>query len=150
MRHIAKHLTLELQDVGEFLYQMADISFIRCLLDFKTDDQQFIDRLGLLAAENDWNIEPAEFKVVLHYVYKDLSMNKKVMKIINVANELLRRNGSTGGSCSEMIAAALVLNRIDFLPDTYPHVLDALERLDNCRQYVDIVRADYMDLIDKH
>ena len=34
-------------------------------------------------------------------------------------------------STGERIAVALVLNRTDLLPDTYPHVLHAVDRLDD-------------------
>lgn len=32
-------------------------------------------------------------------------------------------------SCGEQIAAALLFNRLDWLPDAYKHPLDAIDRL---------------------
>lgn len=68
-----------------------------------------------------------------------------IEKIINVANELAC-NGSTGGSTSEIIAAAFVLNRMEFLPNGYS-VLQAWERLDNWQPLVKNIQEKYEDLL---
>lgn len=45
--------------------------------------------------------------------------------------KLVEQGGSPIGlSCSERITAALLANRLDWLPSAYPHVLDAIDRLD--------------------
>ncbi len=43
---------------------------------------------------------------------------KEIEKIINVANDLAS-NGTTKGSTSEQLAAAFVLDRMEFLPNGY-------------------------------
>lgn len=52
----------------------------------------------------------------------------EIGKIINVANELAC-TGSSAGSTGEVIAAAFVLNRMEFIPHGYS-VIEAWERLD--------------------
>ncbi len=74
-------------------------------------------------------------------------MNYEIEKIINVANEL-QRTGSTAASTSERIAAAFVLNRMEYLPDMYSNVIDAWERLDNWQGLVKRIQRDYMHLIE--
>lgn len=70
-------------------------------------------------------------------------------KILNTANSLLR-TGTTGASTGEQIAAAFVLERIDFLPHGWG-VIEAWERLDGEWQYyVKHVRADYLHLIEQN
>jgi hypothetical protein len=69
----------------------------------------------------------------------------EIEKIINVANELAC-NGSTGGSTSEVIAAAFVLDRMEFLPNGYT-VIEAWERLDNWQPLVKKIKAEYQDLL---
>ncbi len=74
-------------------------------------------------------------------------MNYEIEKIINVANEL-QRTGSTAASTSERIAAAFVLNRMEYLPDMYSNVVEAWERLDNWQGMVKRIQRDYMHLIE--
>ena len=50
-------------------------------------------------------------------------------KIMSVAYEL-ERTGKTGASTGEVIAAALVMNRLEFLPQNYT-VLEAWDRLES-------------------
>ena len=45
-------------------------------------------------------------------------MQWQIEKIIEVANEL-NQTGNTAASTGERIAAAFVLNQIDYLPDSY-------------------------------
>ena len=54
----------------------------------------------------------------------------QITKIIEVAN-CLQATGSTGASTGERIAAAFVLNRMDYLPDMYSDVVEAWDRLDH-------------------
>ena len=68
----------------------------------------------------------------------------QIEKIINVANELAS-TGRSGGSTGEVIAAAFVLDRMEFLPEGYA-VVDAWERLDyHWQRYVKEVRSFYSD-----
>jgi hypothetical protein len=69
----------------------------------------------------------------------------EIEKIINVANELLS-NGSTGGSTGEQIAAAFVLDRMDFLPPGYT-VVQAWLRLGEWQQLVPEIQMHYSDLL---
>ena len=70
-----------------------------------------------------------------------------IKKIINVANELAS-TGKSGASTGERIAAAFVLNRMEFLPASYPDVLEAWERLDDeWQDYVRQIKAQYNDLL---
>ena len=74
-------------------------------------------------------------------------MHPNLQKIIEVANEL-NQTGSTAASTGERIAAAFVLNRIEYLPDTYRDVIDAWDRLDGRWQtYVRTIKQDYNHLI---
>ena len=73
-------------------------------------------------------------------------MQWEIQKIINVSNELLRR-GRTGASTGEQIAAAFVLNRMEYLPEGYS-VIEAWERLDDWQPYVKSIRYEYMHLIE--
>ncbi len=74
-------------------------------------------------------------------------MNWQIEKIIEVAN-CLQATGSTGASTGERIAAAFVLNRMEYLPDMYSDVVEAWERLDDWQRYVKIIKRDYMHLIE--
>ena len=69
--------------------------------------------------------------------------NIHIQKIINVANDLAT-HGMTGGSTGEVIAAAFVLNRMEFLPRGYEDVLDAWDRLEpDWQHYVRQVKNEY-------
>ncbi len=74
-------------------------------------------------------------------------MNYPLQKIINVANEL-NQTGTTAASTGERIAAAFVLNRMDYLPDSYSDVIEAWDRLgDEWQTYIRIIKRDYRHLI---
>ncbi len=69
-------------------------------------------------------------------------------KIIEVAN-CLQATGSSGASTGERIAAAFVLNRMDYLPDMYSDIIDAWDRLDSqWQQYVRLIKQEYRHLIE--
>lgn len=70
----------------------------------------------------------------------------QIEKIIEVANAL-QATGRSGASTGEQIAAAFVLNRMEFLPANYRDAVEAWERLDEWQRYVKIVKRDYMHLI---
>ena len=72
----------------------------------------------------------------------------QIEKIIEVANAL-QRTGCSGASTGERIAAAFVLNRLEFLPASYRDVTEAWERLDGWQGYVKIIKRDYMHLIEE-
>ncbi len=74
-------------------------------------------------------------------------MQWQIEKIIEVANEL-QRTGCTVASTGERIAAAFVLNRADYLPDSYRNIIEAWDRLDDEWQgYVRLIQRDYSHLI---
>jgi len=75
-------------------------------------------------------------------------MQWQIKKIIAVANQL-NQTGSTAASTGEQIAAAFVLNRPDYLPDSYRDMIEAWDRLGDAWQgYVRIIKQDYMHLIE--
>jgi hypothetical protein len=70
-------------------------------------------------------------------------MKWEIKKIIEVAN-CLASTGSSGASTGERIAAAFVLNRMEFLPASYQDVVEAWDRLDDeWQEYVRIIKQDY-------
>jgi hypothetical protein len=72
----------------------------------------------------------------------------QIEKIIEVANGL-QATGSTAASTGERIAAAFVLNRMDYLPDSYRDAVEAWDRLDDeWQQYVRIIKRNYLHLIE--
>ncbi len=72
----------------------------------------------------------------------------QIEKIIEVAN-CLQRTGRSAASTGERIAAAFVLNRMDYLPDMYRDAVEAWDRLDDEWQaYVRLIKRDYMHLIE--
>ena len=74
-------------------------------------------------------------------------MHPHLQTIIDVANEL-NQTGRTAASTGERIAAAFVLNRPDYLPDSYADIVEAWDRLDERWQaYVRIIKRDYNHLI---
>ena len=78
-------------------------------------------------------------------------MNKptrwEIKKIIDVANELQRR-GTSPASQGEVIAAAFVLNKPEYLPDMYSDMVEAWGRLGvEWQQHVITVKENYMHLI---
>jgi hypothetical protein len=71
----------------------------------------------------------------------------EIEKIIEVANSLAS-TGSSGASTGERIAAAFVLNRMEFLPASYCDAVEAWYRLDDEWQgYVRLIKRDYQHLI---
>jgi hypothetical protein len=52
-----------------------------------------------------------------------------IRSIKKVADEMLKRDGDGGYSTSERIAGALVNERLDWLPDSYPDLMQAIIRL---------------------
>ena len=75
-------------------------------------------------------------------------MNWQIEKIIEVAN-CLQATGSTAASTGERIAAAFVLNRPDYLPNSYSDIVEAWDRLDDDWQhYVRLIKRDHMHLIE--
>lgn len=65
----------------------------------------------------------------------------QIQKIIEVAN-CLATHGSSGDSTGEVIAAAFVLDRMEFLPAGYS-VIEDWDRLDDWQQYVRLIKRDY-------
>ena len=72
-------------------------------------------------------------------------MEWQVKQIISVCHQLTQGN-STSASTSELIAAAFVLNRMEYLPHGYS-VIEAWERLDDWQSYVKRIRHEHMHLI---
>ncbi|MGC1508671.1 hypothetical protein [Ketobacter sp.] len=73
-------------------------------------------------------------------------MQWEIKKIIENAN-CLASTGRSGGSSGEVIAAAFVLNRMEFLPASYQDVVEAWDRLDDeWQEYVRIVKRDHQHL----
>ncbi len=70
----------------------------------------------------------------------------EIEKIIEVANEL-QRNEGTAASTGERIAAAFVLNKQEHLPDMYNDMIEAWDRLDDWQPIVRLIKLDYMHLI---
>ncbi|MCU7859909.1 MAG: hypothetical protein KZQ86_08775 [Candidatus Thiodiazotropha sp. (ex Lucinoma kastoroae)] len=67
----------------------------------------------------------------------------EIEKIIDVANSLAS-TGSSGASTGERIAAAFVLNRMEFLPASYQDAVEAWDRLDDeWQDYVRLIKRDY-------
>ena len=67
----------------------------------------------------------------------------QIEKIINVAN-CLASTGNSGASTGERIAAAFVLNRLEFLPPGYSDAVEAWDRLDgDWQDYVRLIKQDY-------
>ncbi|MES9903261.1 MAG: hypothetical protein ABW168_11390 [Sedimenticola sp.] len=74
-------------------------------------------------------------------------MQWQIVKIIDVSNQL-KRTGRTGASTGERIAAAFVLNQMEYLPDMYADAVEAWDRLDSeWQEYVRIVKYAHMHMI---
>lgn len=72
----------------------------------------------------------------------------EIEKIIEVANTL-NATGRSGASTGERIAAAFVLNRPDYLPNSYADMVEAWDRLgEEWQQHVRRIKRDYLYLID--
>ena len=74
---------------------------------------------------------------------------QELEKIIKVANRL-QRTGETTASTSERIAAAFVLNDMSLLPESYPEVTEAWQRLDDWQEHVTQIKQHYIHLIEAH
>jgi len=68
-------------------------------------------------------------------------------KIIYVAR-CMRHGRPSGASTGEKIAAAFVLNRMDYLPDSYSDVIEAWERLDDWQPIVKYIKRNCMHLVE--
>ena len=71
-----------------------------------------------------------------------------IQRIIEVANTL-NQTGRTAASTGEQIAAAFVLNQMEYLPGGYTDVIDAWDRLDDWQGYVRRIKQDYMHLVEE-
>lgn len=72
----------------------------------------------------------------------------QIDKIIEVA-VCLNATGSSGASTGEQIAAAFVLNRMDYLPATYSDAVEAWDRLgEEWQEYVRLIKRDYWHLVE--
>ena len=76
-------------------------------------------------------------------------MKNPLQKIINVSNEL-NKTGTTAASTGERIAAAFILNRMDYLPEGYSDIIEAWDFLGMQWQgYVRIIKSNDSQLINK-
>lgn len=74
-------------------------------------------------------------------------MNWEIEKIIEIAN-CLQRTGSSPGSMGEVIAAAFVLNKPEYLPEMYQDMVEAWDRLGTeWQQHVRAIKKYHMDKI---
>ncbi len=73
-----------------------------------------------------------------------------ILRIIQVARDL-QSTGTTSAGTSEQIAAAFVLNEQKYLPELYPDLIEAWERLTpgDYQHYVKVIKYDYMHLINE-
>ena len=75
-------------------------------------------------------------------------MQWEIEKIIEVAIAL-NRTGNSACSTGERIAAAFVLNRLEYLPEYYSDAVEAWDRLGTQWQdYVRLIKREYMDVIE--
>ena len=76
-------------------------------------------------------------------------MQWEIEKIIEVAT-VLNHTASTAASTSERIAAAFVLNRLEYLPDCYSDAVEAWDRLgEQWQDHVRLIKREYMHLIEE-
>lgn len=73
-------------------------------------------------------------------------MNWQTQKIISTANSL-HREGTSSASTGEVIAAAFVLDDMDYLPADYSPV-EAWARLGSWQTFVDDIRENHMEWIE--
>jgi hypothetical protein len=67
----------------------------------------------------------------------------EIEKIMDGDN-CLASTGSSGASTGERIAAAFVLNRMEFLPASYQDAIEAWDRLDaEWQAYMRLIKRDY-------
>ena len=75
-------------------------------------------------------------------------MQWEIDKIIEVAIAL-NETGNSACSTGERIAAAFVLNRLEYLPDYYSDAVEAWDRLGaQWQDYVRLIKREYMHLIE--
>ena len=75
-------------------------------------------------------------------------MQWEIDKIIEVATAL-NQTGNSACSTGERIAAAFVLNRLEYLPEYYSDAVEAWDRLGTQWQdYVRLIKQEYMDVIE--
>lgn len=75
-------------------------------------------------------------------------MQYEINRIIEVAIELKTTRYSPA-STGERIAAAFVLNNMQYLPASYSDVVEAWERLGpQWQHYVKLIKSDYLHLIE--
>ena len=75
-------------------------------------------------------------------------MQWEIEKIIEVATAL-NQTGNSACSTGERIAAAFVLNRLEYLPDMYSDAVEAWDRLDTeWQDHVRLIKQEYMHLIE--
>lgn len=75
-------------------------------------------------------------------------MQCEIEKIIEVAIAL-NQTGNSACSTGERIAAAFVLNRLEYLPEYYSDAVEAWDRLGTQWQdYVRLIKREYMDAIE--
>jgi len=76
-------------------------------------------------------------------------MQWEIEKIIEVATSL-NQTGGTAASTGERIAAAFVLNRLEYLPDYYSDAVEAWDRLgEDWQEHVRLIKHEYMHLIEE-
>ncbi len=74
-------------------------------------------------------------------------MKYQLQHIITTANELTQ-TGTTVASTGELIAAAFVLNRMDYLPEHHNDIIEAWDALgEKWQGYVRVIKQDYSHLI---
>lgn len=75
-------------------------------------------------------------------------MQWEIEKIIEVATAL-HQTGNSACSTGERIAAAFVINRLEYLPEYYSDAVEAWDRLGTQWQdYVRLIKQEYMHLIE--
>ncbi len=74
-------------------------------------------------------------------------MQWEIDKIIEVASAF-NQTGNTACSTGERIAAAFVINRLEYLPEYYSDAVEAWDRLgEQWQGHVRLIKQDYMHLI---
>jgi len=75
-------------------------------------------------------------------------MQWEIDKIIEVATAL-KQTGNSACSTGERIAAAFVINRLEYLPEYYSDAVEAWDRLgEQWQDYVRLIKREYMDVIE--
>jgi hypothetical protein len=73
---------------------------------------------------------PARQSLEIHIVGDDQSTDPRLVEdVIRIARTMASNNGDVPFSVGELIAGALLNGRIDWLPESYRHPLDAIDRL---------------------